>query len=152
MTALTTTIGEEMHTAVPVDHVWRRLLRSGRFVVGGGTLIAIVLLSIFSLPWTLNENSAWYFNLQQQDLARTPPASTPTAWFGFDNLGRSMLSRTLLGGTCSLVIGLAAAAISVALGVTVGLISGYRSDGSTRSSCALSTSSTACPTSCSSSS
>jgi oligopeptide transport system permease protein len=37
-----------------------------------------------------------------------------------------MLSRCLLGGACSLAIGLIAAAISVFLGVTIGLLAGYR--------------------------
>ncbi len=116
-----------MHAAVAVDHVGRRILRSGRIVAGGGLLLAIVLLSVLTLPMTMKESSDWYFNRQQQDLARMPPSMSPaTAWFGYDNLGRSMLSRCMLGGASSLAIGLAAAAISVFLGVTVGLISGYR--------------------------
>jgi oligopeptide transport system permease protein len=48
------------------------------------------------------------------------------AWFGTDRLGRSLLGRCLLGGTISLFVGLAAAAISVVIGVSVGLVAGYR--------------------------
>jgi len=127
MTALSTTILDEIPVAVEVDHVGRRILRSGRIIAGGGLLVLIVLMTIATLPLTLRPSSAWYFNLQQEDLARQAPSMAPAAaWFGYDNLGRSMLSRCLLGGASSLAIGLAAAAISVFLGVAVGLISGYR--------------------------
>jgi ABC-type dipeptide/oligopeptide/nickel transport system permease subunit len=47
-------------------------------------------------------------------------------FLGFDKLGRSVLVRSLLGGTISLAIGLAAAAISVVLGVTIGMIAGFQ--------------------------
>jgi len=49
-----------------------------------------------------------------------------TGMFGYDNLGRSMFARCLMGGTISLAIGVAAATISITLGVAVGLIAGYR--------------------------
>jgi oligopeptide transport system permease protein len=127
VTVATSILTEEVHAAVPVDHVWRRIMRSGRIVAGGGTLVFVVLLSLAALPWALNESAEGYFNRQQQELSRMPPSMQgSTRWFGFDNLGRSMFFRCLLGGTCSLAIGLAAAAISVALGVTVGLVAGYR--------------------------
>ncbi|HEY7116861.1 MAG TPA: ABC transporter permease, partial [Tepidisphaeraceae bacterium] len=48
------------------------------------------------------------------------------SWFGYDTLGRSILARSLFGGTISLAVGLAAAAIAVCLGVLVGLFAGYR--------------------------
>jgi oligopeptide transport system permease protein len=48
------------------------------------------------------------------------------AWFGTDKQGRSILARCLLGGTISLLVGAAAAVISVLLGVTVGLLAGFR--------------------------
>src|SRR5206468_8220745 len=50
----------------------------------------------------------------------------PVAWAGYDTLGRSILARSLFGGTISLSVGLAAATISVVLGVAVGLFAGYR--------------------------
>jgi ABC-type dipeptide/oligopeptide/nickel transport system permease subunit len=56
-----------------------------------------------------------------------PPRAKPVAgWFGYDALGRSLVARCLLGGTISLGVGVAAAAISVVVGVTVGLVAGYR--------------------------
>jgi oligopeptide transport system permease protein len=58
---------------------------------------------------------------------RLPPSGESMAmWWGTDNLGRSILARTLFGGTISLAVGFCAALLSVFLGVTVGLIAGYR--------------------------
>ncbi len=52
-----------------------------------------------------------------------PPSKL--AYFGTDKLGRSMLWRCLLGGAISLGIGLAAACISVGIGVAWGATAGY---------------------------
>lgn len=45
--------------------------------------------------------------------------------FGTDDLGRDLLSRVIVGGRTSLVLGFGATALSLALGVPIGLISGY---------------------------
>ena len=44
---------------------------------------------------------------------------------GSDALGRDLLSRTALAGRVSMLIGLIAVSISLALGVTLGLVAGY---------------------------
>ncbi|MCB0130246.1 MAG: ABC transporter permease [Caldilineaceae bacterium] len=46
-------------------------------------------------------------------------------WLGTDQLGRDQLARLLYGGRVSLTIALAAATISLVLGVTVGTIAGF---------------------------
>ena len=53
-----------------VDHVWRRVVRSGRIVIGGGVLLAIVLVALVTLPWTLDSDKDFYFNRQDSTLAR----------------------------------------------------------------------------------
>jgi len=113
--------------AVPVDNVLRRLLGSGRIIIGGGILLLILLASIVTLPWTLRDGQTLYYDNQRSALVREPP-STQQFWrvFGTDNLGRSLLGRCLLGGAVSLAIGVAAAMISVVLGVFVGMLAGYR--------------------------
>jgi oligopeptide transport system permease protein len=131
MTALSTAMAAEeageVRLQAGVDHVWRRVARSPRVIFGGGFLFIVLLLSLTTLVVTARPGSRWYFDDQRPDLSRHPPsASTMTEWFGTDSLGRSILSRCLMGGAASLIIGIAAAALSVALGVTVGLIAGYR--------------------------
>jgi len=64
------------------------------------------------------------------DPVGTDPASRllPPSWghpFGTDALGRDLLARVLVGGRTSLLIGLAATATSVAIGVAVGGAAGF---------------------------
>jgi oligopeptide transport system permease protein len=117
----------EVRPAAEVDHLWRRVLRSGRVLIGGGLLLLVLVLSVITLPLTIRQGTRWYYDDQQQDLSRLAPrAAAISEWFGTDSLGRSILARSLLGGAASLCIGVAAAALSVFLGVTVGLFAGYR--------------------------
>lgn len=51
--------------------------------------------------------------------------NVPRYWLGTDPLGRDFLARLLLGGSVSLGIGVAAAAISVVIGTLWGMIAGY---------------------------
>ncbi|HEX8916153.1 MAG TPA: ABC transporter permease [Humisphaera sp.] len=113
-------------TLAPSDRPWRRALRSGRVLVGGGILLAVTLVCLLTLPLTLREGGRLYYNDQDTAAARQPPNLDPPTWFGTDMLGRSLLGRCLLGGCISLLVGLAAAGLSVTLGVTVGLLAGYR--------------------------
>src|SRR5690349_10323148 len=117
--------------APPAPTLWRMVLSSRRVVIGGGTLAAIVVICVATLPWTLSapggKATLARYLVQNTDLARHPPKLWPVqAWFGYDSLGRSVFIRSLMGGTISLAVGAAAAAISVALGVAVGLLAGYR--------------------------
>lgn len=52
-------------------------------------------------------------------------APTASHWFGTDNFGRDVLSRTLHGSRISLAIGLAVAGIASVVGVLLGLLAGY---------------------------
>jgi ABC-type dipeptide/oligopeptide/nickel transport system permease subunit len=115
----------------PSESVWAHALRSRRVIVGGGVLLAVLVVCAITLPLTLPRAAPLFYDHQNSSRTLdkietvTPKAWPPKAWFGFDTLGRSIFGRCLLGGTISLAVGVAAATISVLLGVTVGLIAGY---------------------------
>lgn len=114
--------------ASPGRGTWQRALRSGRVVIGGGFLLAMLLLCLGTLPWTaISEmHSRLYFDEQNTKEAWIAPSNDrPAMWLGTDRLGRSVLGRALVGGAISLGIGVMAAAVAVVIGVSVGLISGY---------------------------
>ena len=120
-------------TSTAPDSIIRRLLHSSRVVIGGGVVGFIVITCLATLPLTLRDHYAngqknqFYYDRQTPDLARQHPVWRPVyRWFGTDIQGRSLLARCLMGGTISLAIGVAAASISVVLGVSVGLLAGYR--------------------------
>ena len=84
-------------------------------------ILSLELLAVFLLPPMLGlapnvsdlESGFW----------APPSAEHP---LGTDDVGRDLLARLLSGGQVSLLIGLSSAAISVAVGVPLGLLAGYR--------------------------
>jgi peptide/nickel transport system permease protein len=59
------------------------------------------------------------------DLAGRRAAPSAGHWFGTDDLGRDVFARVLFGGRVSLAIGVLAAALTVALGATIGTVAGW---------------------------
>ena len=113
---------------VPAEALMRHILRSGRVLVGGSVVLAILLTCIATTWWTARESagSRLYFDRQVSAESRLAPQATSLALScGTDKLGRSMLGRALLGGMLSLGIGIMAATTSVCLGLTIGLVAGY---------------------------
>src|SRR5690242_1123008 len=88
-------------------------------MVLGATLLALLALTSLLAPWI-----APYDPIDLDVVQRLKPPSAEH-WFGTDAFGRDILSRTLWGGRISLLVGLAVAALSTAVGVVVGLLAGY---------------------------
>lgn len=135
MTAVAGPMTEHLAEAVaqaPSESVWALAWRSRRVMIGGAMLLLIVLFCVATLPLTLSSSSSLYYDFQDSNRSLdkpdtvVPKAWPPQAWYGFDGLGRSIFARCLLGGTISMAVGVAAATISVVLGVSIGLVAGYR--------------------------
>lgn len=86
--------------------------------VGGLLLLVVALPCFLSLPWSLN-------HYDDQNLLRQFEAPSFSQPMGTDDLGRSLLWRSLLGGSISLGIGAASAAMAVCIGVAWGGLAGF---------------------------
>ncbi|MHA1153906.1 MAG: ABC transporter permease [Alphaproteobacteria bacterium] len=88
-------------------------------MVLGGAILAIMIFSAIFAP-LLGTVDPIRFN----PIDRLKPPN-PVNWFGTDMFGRDVYSRTIYGARISLTVGLMAAAISVTLGLILGMVSGY---------------------------
>ncbi|MET0709492.1 MAG: ABC transporter permease [Tardiphaga sp.] len=81
--------------------------------------LTLVILSAIFAPWLTSHDP----QLLAPALRLKP--SSPEFLLGTDAYGRDVLARILYGGRISLLIGLGAAAISIAIGLFIGLVSGF---------------------------
>jgi len=79
-------------------------------------IVALAALATFVTPYPYDEMSI---------MARLKPPSA-AHWFGTDEYGRDVLSRTLVGARPTLLMGFGATAFALAVGVPLGLVAGYR--------------------------
>jgi peptide/nickel transport system permease protein len=87
-------------------------------VIGGAVVAAFIVLAAIG-PWIAP------FPFDQFDMrARFAPPGA-LHWFGTDEFGRDVLSRALAGAPYSLIMGFGATAISLAIGVPLGLLAAY---------------------------
>lgn len=100
---------------------WRRLLRHKM------ATLSMVVLIILALSCFLGLSVLKMVGIDPAAINVALGASSPSAshWFGTDLLGRDMLARVLEGGRLSILVGLAATVVSIAIGVLYGAIAGY---------------------------
>ncbi|MBD3304854.1 ABC transporter permease subunit [candidate division KSB3 bacterium] len=85
-----------------------------------GTMIIILMILVGSLAPYLSPYDP--SKMSPRDRREAP---SKQFWLGTDRLGRDMLSRMIWGARVSLVIGVLAVAVSLVVGLTIGLMSGY---------------------------
>ncbi len=100
--------------------VWRRLKQNKLAMVGLALIVLMVIMSIFG---PLINGYSYY----EQDYSKINIHPNNTHWFGTDELGRDMFTRTWFGARYSLIIGILAAVIDFVVGVVYGGISGIAS-------------------------
>ena len=106
------------------SQAWRRF-RANRIAVGG--LIAIILLTILAIFAPLFSPYDPINDVFRGMRGVGPTAAHP---FGYDHLGRDLLSRVIFGTRVALLVGLIATGISVTIGVVMGAVAGYFGKGS----------------------
>jgi oligopeptide transport system permease protein len=97
---------------------WRRLRRNHLAVFGMGTLCVMIVLVIVG-------PSLSPYSYETQDRALGAVGPSASHWFGTDTLGRDLFTRILYGGRISLMVGFAATAVSLTIGVLYGAVAGF---------------------------
>ena len=98
---------------------WRLLARNPVTLVSAVILVVVAVVALTAnwiVPYGINDVDV--------PNALQPPSGSH--WFGTDELGRDVLSRVLVATQASMRIAVVSVAFAVVVGVTVGLISGYR--------------------------
>ena len=99
---------------------WARLREDRRAMAGLGLLAAELLLVLLLPPLlglepNVTDRAAGFW-----------AAPSGAHWLGTDEVGRDVLARLICGGRVSLLVGFASAALSLLIGVPLGLLAGYR--------------------------
>jgi peptide/nickel transport system permease protein len=104
-----------------LGRAWYKFSRNPLSIIGGATVLVIVLMAIFAPFVAPYPEHAKPFT----DFAN---ASRPPSWeypFGTDEIGRDILSRVIFGFRFSLTMGVIVLSLVVPVGVLLGLIAGY---------------------------
>ena len=86
--------------------------------VGIVLLVMFVVCAVFA-PWLAPQDPA------QLDLTGRLMGPSAAHWFGTDELGRDILSRTLFGARISLLVAVSVVGLSLAVGLVAGGLAGF---------------------------
>jgi oligopeptide transport system permease protein len=96
-------------------------LRHNRAAMASAIVLGAIVVAAIVVPWI----SPYNYYTPQWTMLDKPPTLYGWHIFGTDDLGRDLLVRVMWGCRISLLIGLVASVVSVAIGVFWGAIAGY---------------------------
>jgi peptide/nickel transport system permease protein len=104
--------------------LWRKFTRNPIGVIGGIILLTVIVGAVFADYVAPHEPN------RQRLIARLKPpfwadGGSMTFPLGTDNVGRDIWSRIIHGSRISLIVGICAVGVSMLIGVTLGLASGF---------------------------
>jgi peptide/nickel transport system permease protein len=113
-------------------NVVAQLIRHPGVLFGGGVLLAMCLIALLAPVLGTLDPAA----IDPADRNLVPGSASTidragggeadwVHWMGTDSLGRDVYSRVIYGARVSLIIGVAVAVLSIAVGLVIGLVSGY---------------------------
>lgn len=102
----------------PLSDSWREFLKN-KLAVGSGIFIIILVIIAIGAPIFAPEG------IDDQKLADNYQEPSAKYLLGADQFGRDILSRVIFGARISLSVAFVAASVSLVIGITYGLISGY---------------------------
>lgn len=103
----------------PARRALRRLFQRKGAVIGLAVITTFILLALFAPLVAPYDPIATSWSLVRK-------APSAAHWFGTDDLGRDILSRTIYGARASLMAGAISVVIAFGIGVPFGLLAGYR--------------------------
>ena len=101
---------------------WHRAQRTARhnpLAAAGVVLVLVFTACALFAPWLAPRDPALI------DLPARLQPSSQAHWFGADELGRDIFSRTIYGARISMLVGSCVVAASLGIGLIVGSIAGY---------------------------
>lgn len=111
----------------PRQLFWLRFKKDKAAIAGGVVIIILILLALFGGP--LAERISGHppnepYSNMTDDFG-IPKGPNADFWFGADASGRDLFVRTMYGARTSLLVGIVASGIAVAIGTTIGVIAGF---------------------------
>ncbi len=103
----------------PVRAARQSFVRRYKLVVVAALVLALIILGAVFAP-LISTFDPTALNPSQ----RLKPSSNVN-WMGTDQLGRDVFSRLIYGARVSVIVGLAVAALSVGIGLVIGMLAGY---------------------------
>lgn len=103
----------------------RRFFRNKAAVAGLVTLTVITFLALFGDALAVWSNEEIDFSIMGQAAQVGQPSLSNGHYFGTDDLGRDLYSRTLQGTRISLMVGIVGSFIAVVVGTLYGAVAGY---------------------------
>jgi len=97
---------------------WRRYKKNRPAV--GGLFVIVCLILVAALANHITSYDPWESNFGEK---LQPPSARHL--MGTDNFGRDIFSRIIYGSRITLLVGFAAAAITISVGIVMGAIAGY---------------------------
>lgn len=98
---------------------WRLLARNPVTLVSALVLVAVAVVAV-TATWIAP------FGINDVDVPNALRPPSGSHWFGTDELGRDVLSRIVVATQASMRIAVVSVAFAVVVGVTVGVVAGYR--------------------------
>ncbi|GAA2092026.1 ABC transporter permease [Microlunatus panaciterrae] len=111
--------------------VQRRLLHDPAAVIGGALVILFILVAALApLITRISGHGPYEYDLGALDETTAPAGFgggiSARHWFGVEPLtGRDLFAVVVYGARTSILVGVAATVVSVALGVLIGIVAGY---------------------------
>jgi peptide/nickel transport system permease protein len=101
--------------------ILRKLMRDPSAALGLVIILALIAIAILAPLIATHPEAVWDMNPRQRLL---PPSATYL--FGTDRMGADIFSRILFGARITLTIAIVAVGAALAIGVPLGLVSGWR--------------------------